>query len=259
MLKKFSGDSHPHLISLLATYAYFDEFYLIFHWAEADLLRYWTQINPKPVVDSATVFWMIEQCEGIADGLSKIHRYESNSLRHADSDQVNARQDSIQSQSNHETGGRGPLYGRHGDIKPENVLWFPNQEDPSDKGTLKISDFGVAELNTRNSRSHKPGSLVAISATYRPPECDLPGWEISRSYDIWTLGCLYLEFITWLLGGRKLLFEFAKRRKGHVPWCPDPQEDTFFEVVKCKETNNTTGAMVKLEVLNVRSVSHLAF
>jgi serine/threonine protein kinase len=248
MLKKFSGDAHPHLVSLLATYVYFDEFYLIFHWAEADLLQYWKRVNPNPNFNYATVSWMIAQCKGIADGLSKIHRYESEPKSRTDSDLADPRHKPVRSQ-NHKGTGSGPLYGRHGDIKPENILWFSNEQE----GILQITDFGLAELNSRNSRSHKAGSQVAISATYRPPECDLPDCVISRSYDIWTLGCLYLEFITWLLGGQKLLFEFAKRRKGHVPWSPDLQEENFFEKEFCKISGRAIRATVKPKVLTVRT------
>lgn len=260
MLKRFSGDSHPHLISLLATYEQFKSYYLIFHWAEADLLKYWTRVTPKPVVDRETVLWMAQQCEGIADGLLKIHRYESHSLLHPDSAGRGTKRLSApnltESGRKHHTSSTSQLYGRHGDIKPQNVLWFRDPKNNNDRGTLKISDFGVAEFNTRNSRSAKPRSQVAISPTYRPPECDLQGGAISRSYDIWTLGCLYLEFITWILGGRELFIEFAERRKTPDLWVDDVLADTFFEIVKCEETGGTPGARVKPEVIEV-SHSHL--
>jgi serine/threonine protein kinase len=228
MLKKFSNDSHPHLISLLATYEQLDIFHLVFHWADADLYNFWTKAKPNPTFEFDTVIWLAEQCEGIADGLSKIHCYETTSSK------IDG----------------GQLFGRHGDIKPENILWFRDSNKPEDKGVLKICDFGLAEFNTRSSRSNKPRYKVANSPTYRPPECDIKGGVISRSYDIWTLGCLYLDFITWLLGGEYLFRKFSRERKGYVPNAPYVQEDTFFELVQ--ETNNgATHGVVKPAVTKV--------
>jgi serine/threonine protein kinase len=235
MLKKFSGDSHPHLVSLLSTYEQFKKFYLVFHWAEADLQVYWKEINPAPSVDRKTILWMAQQCRGIADGLSKIHHYEtSNSKLHPNSAwNVDGSQ----------------LFGRHGDIKPANVLWF---RDPSEVniGNLKITDFGLAEFSAPHTKSYKPKSKVATTLNYRPPECDLEGGVIGRSYDIWTLGCLYLEFITWLLGGWKLVHEFAIKRASIDRMFADIETDTFFEIVKGCETE-TVGAMIKPIVTDV--------
>jgi serine/threonine protein kinase len=105
MLKKFSGN-HPHLVSLLATYEQFNKFHLIFHAAEADLLEYWRQVNPTPPVTPETISWVAQQCQGLADGLAKIHRLQTAPF-----------------QTNKFT----TSFGRHGDIKPENVLWFRDQ------------------------------------------------------------------------------------------------------------------------------------
>ena len=87
--------------------------------------------------------------------------------------------------------------------------------------------------------------------SYRPPECDLKGGKIGQSYDIWTLGCLYLEFITWLLGGWELVKAFEEKRMSFDPmWC-DMDTDTFFEIVECKRPR-AFAAMVKPTVKDVR-------
>jgi len=137
-------------------------------------------------------------------------------------------------------------WGRHGDLKPENILWYRDPEE--EKGTLKISDFGAAELNSRWSKSKRP-SEVANTMTYRPPECDLQPKIIRQSYDIWCLGCVYMEFVTWMLGGVKLWKEFAKER---LTWdiFQSSKTDTFFELVKEEDTDDVR-VMVKETVTKV--------
>lgn len=223
---KFSGDAHPHLISLLATYERFNRFYLVFPWAQADLKRYWSKINPEPPFGYENILWVATQCQGIAHGLLKIHQYESSMSKKS-----------------------GQLYGRHGDIKPENVLWFQDASGKDDMGTLKITDFGLTEFS-KHSKTYKARSHLAVSPSYRPPECDLEGAPIGRSYDIWTLGCLYLEMIAWLLGGWKLVQIFHRKRLAIDHVFPELESDTFFELVQ-KKDSNSTAVRVKYAVIEV--------
>ena len=85
--------------------------------------------------------------------------------------------------------------------------------------------------------------------TYRPPECDLQPKIIRQSYDIWCLGCVYMEFVTWMLGGVKLWNDFAKKR---LTWDVflSTKTDTFFEIVKNEDTD--VRVMVKEAVTKVR-------
>ena len=257
---KFSDDAHPHLVSLLATYEQFRSFYLIFHWAEADLLDYWSKKNPRPVMDYNNVLWIANQCYGITDGLSMIHRYESTSAkdhppkRHEAARSVSAANFLEIPVSKGPSNPPKQLYGRHGDIKPQNILWFRDLDDENDRGTLKITDFGLTEFSANNSKSYKLSHNIATSPSYRPPEIDLEDGIIGRSYDIWTLGCLYLELITWLLGGWNLVKEFKRERMAFDPMWFDTHTDTFFEIVLCKENNNTVGAMVKPKVTKVSTL-----
>ena len=235
MLKMFSDDTrYPHLISLLATYEQFGVYFLVFPWADGDLNVFWSALKPKPSFDMETVKWVAKQCEGIAHGLVKIHHYQTT-------------HSNCQTDSHNHDGTHEPRYGRHGDLKPENILWFSG----SDGGILKISDFGLSEYSTNHSKSYRPKSGVRTSMSYRPPECDLKGGKIGQSYDIWTLGCLYLEFITWLLGGWELVKAFEEKRMSFDPmWC-DMDTDTFFEIVECKRPR-AFAAMVKPTVKDVR-------
>ncbi|KAF4441594.1 kinase-like protein [Fusarium austroafricanum] len=187
MLAKLGETKHQHLVSLLGAYCHLDNNYLIFDWADSDLSKYW-QSHPDPDFDFETVLWVAEQCAGLASGLQQIHRYGSIEQQKCSADPTQPK-----------------LYGRHGDIKPENILWFSDPDRPSHRGTLRICDFGVSEFHTMGSRSNRRNSHVALSPYYRPPESELQDGRISRSYDIWTIGCLYLEFLAWLLGGWRLV------------------------------------------------------
>lgn len=145
------------------------------------------------------VSWVVNQCKGIASGLSSIHNFHSKcSADTRGQYEVHCRHskpEHIPEQSSDDG-----IYGRHGDIKPENILWFNGPHE----GMLKIADFGLTDFRSRTSRSYVNPRSVACSPTYAPPEIalDMP---ISRAYDIWSLGCVYLEFVIWLMGGVDLL------------------------------------------------------
>ena len=243
ILKRFSANTNPHLISLLATYEKSGHVHLIFYWAVADLQKFWRSVRSTPPPGPATARWVARQCLGIASGIVEIHRHLTNKTP--------------SSKEGGEQVDEGPkndsLYGRHGDIKPRNILWFEDGPDPDGMGTLVITDFGIAEMHSKNSRSGRSNRHIKFSPTYCAPEAHVPGGEIRQSYDIWTLGCLYLEFLTWLLGGWKLILEFAKVRQTaeRVSSSSEAKLDRFFEL-ETGEDNNVTGARVKSEVTEVR-------
>ncbi|KAG7082650.1 kinase-like protein [Colletotrichum scovillei] len=90
----------------------------------------------------------------------------------------------------------------------ENLLLFESPRYP--EGILVISDFGFTRFHCRDTRSNT--SFIGWSPTHCAPEVQL-GKKISRSYDIWTLGCVYVEFATWYLTGSKGVGdEFVRRR-----------------------------------------------
>ncbi|KAL2073332.1 hypothetical protein VTL71DRAFT_10656 [Oculimacula yallundae] len=211
MLERFSDytvPAHKHLISLLATYSQFDNYFLIFHWADADLRRYWMEVNSMPIMDRETVIWMVQQCTGIAEGVQAIHQSGSFTLP---------------------VGTESETFGHHGDIKPENILWFRD----SDRGTLKLSDFGLAEINI-HTKSMQRKSNYATSVSYQAPEVEIEGTgAIGRSYDMWTLGCLYLEFCCYQMGGWDLVARFNSER---IPqdFVPGQDATTFYTLKPVK-------------------------
>jgi serine/threonine protein kinase len=208
MLKPLSR-THEHLVSLLMTWSHEGNFYMLFPWAQCDLSDFWESESCAPpwafqphVTFHKTVTWMSQQVLGLADAMEKLH---SSSLTSTDR-----------------------KYGRHGDIKPENILWYHNPD--GERGTLVLSDFGSSTLNTVNSRSNLTADRAAVTLTYRPPECDLRDGKLSRASDIWSFGCVLLELITWALGGADLVHKFARTRC--TPYITGVRTDAFHEALK---------------------------
>ncbi|KAK9419823.1 putative Kinase-like protein [Seiridium unicorne] len=242
MLKAFSN-RHSHLISLLASYEKPNDYFYIFHWADANLMAYWQHTNPNPSFDWSMVKWVAEQCKGLASGILLIHEHKLSIA-------VQTASDLPPDQTE--------VFGYHGDIKPQNVLWFRSAgQDDLPLGTLKLTDFGTARFRHNTTYSMKSISMLAVSQDYRAPECDLSGSKsIGRGYDIWSLGCLYLEFITWLLGGRVLLEQFAFVRMAEDPLFISTK--TFFQIETEKtKANGKPRPRARIKVAVIKFIGSL--
>lgn len=223
-----------HLIRLLFAYEHEDHgFFLIFPLAEGSLADYWRFESSRSRIAKGPG-WLLEQCRGIADGLAKIHRAAS------------------------EPGVTS--LGRHGDIKPGNILWF--KRSPRDCGRLVLADFTSARFHSPETAEMSSTGTAGITRTYCPPEVDLNQHQ-SQAYDVWSLGCVYLEFVTWyLLGdaairresfidssGQPCLSFSTLRRKDDKYYSHQP-EDKFFNIIKRHKSDDA--AMVKGSVKQVR-------
>lgn len=187
MLKRFSGRTHEHLVTLLASISHNERQYFLFPYAECNISQFWVMVHPDPPpAEVEEEKWLAKQLLGLVGALRTIHNPDPQ-------------------------GQEEPMYGRHGDIKPENILCYRSTRDP--RGVLVLTDFGLSSLDSENSRSNVPNArLEGMTLTYRPPESDMIGSQISRAYDIWGLGCVFLQFVTWFLGGGEFVREFEEQR-----------------------------------------------
>ncbi|KAM5355171.1 hypothetical protein ACJ41O_001817 [Fusarium nematophilum] len=225
-LKRLSGQKH--IVPLLATFEYKNSYHLLFPWANANLRRYWAMF-PNPSADKRYGLWVAKQCKGMAEGLSIIHEPPAEQGDDYAYERV--------LQPNHSQPQRSgkPAYGRHGDIKPENILWFRNGPN-TDIGVLEIADFGLTRFHHRQSRSNISPVGMGNSPTYRAPEFDMPDGLLSRSYDVWALGCLYLEFITWYFLGWNGVTQFSASRE--TKRNDLSADDCYFELSSSRDTGN---------------------
>lgn len=245
----------PHLVTAVTAFKYQEKYHLVFKWAEGgNLADFWGTQAPSLAYDS--VCWLAQQCHGLADGLDGIHN-ASISLEELEND--DSPQNSSQPRTTPATEDQNQIHGRHGDIKPQNILWFSDEVNEYSRGVLKITDFGVTAFHT--ARTTKVlARYVQVTRTYAAPEVDVsePHCEayVSRPFDIWSLGCVYLEFITWILLGNETLKEFARRRSAEKGTWKKFQEDNFYSVHKKLIIFGTAEyATVKKSVIRVSSQS----
>jgi serine/threonine protein kinase len=176
---------HPNLIRWIAAVKKGPKYYLMFEWADGGNLRsFWEKTTHSGLGVDGTrdmVRQTLLQWKGLADCLSKLHMEKK---------------------------------FRHGDIKPENILRFTGANT---LGTLKIADFGLARRYDMDTS--KRGATMTKSTTieYESPEtyeAVAANRGLSRLTDLWSVGCVLLEHIIWLLYGYNEVARFYIELQG---------------------------------------------
>ncbi|KAI1737597.1 kinase-like domain-containing protein [Xylaria scruposa] len=165
---------HENIIQLHASFDYLGQLCMIFPLATCDLHQYMGQVPPKN--NPKYVSWLVRQLRGLADALSKIHGI-----------------------------------GYHGNLKPENILFFRDSAESEMYGTLQISNFHLARLHsdTIDTKSSSPGTQ-----RHEPPDfwlSELFGWDVTSSCDLWSFGCIILELLVWIHLARGFRENFLRR------------------------------------------------
>ncbi|KAM7204242.1 Protein kinase-like domain containing protein [Naviculisporaceae sp. PSN 640] len=180
-LAKLSKLDHPHLIKSIATYRHRGVYCSIFPWADGgNLFQFWASEDVMPR-DASLITWAVQQMAGIANGIVTLHNF------------------SLQENC------------RHGDLKPQNILHF-RKAAKHDLGTLVVSDLGSATFHREETQERGQTTEPGYGTLrYEPPEAYLMKYlPRSRRYDVWSAGCIFLEFLIWLLyrwRGLKLFYE----------------------------------------------------
>ncbi|KAJ3547792.1 hypothetical protein NM208_g1319 [Fusarium decemcellulare] len=199
-LSKSRKVEHDNLIPCLAAIEQGSMHYFLFPWADAGSLQDLWEKNSVSKLSQTFVMDVLEQLHGLSAALEKLHNYDDTDPSASDSPSRNG----------------GGI--RHGDLKPGNILIFKS-EDPKRIGTLKIADMGLAKYHQVQTQLRKNMSSTRYgTCRYEPPEVGVPkltSSATSRLYDTWSMGCIFLEFLIWLMYGSENLVEFNQSIHDH--------------------------------------------
>lgn len=195
----------PHVVKLLATFETVgqnapNKYHFIFEAADGTILTLWESKSlwarikaMSPAQRIGVARWVARQCQGLAEGLAHFHKFPK-----------------LQGDPNPRTN------GMHGDIKPDNILWYkdwipgnsgplsvptmenPDLSDEDDLGILQLADFGLSSFHSTGTVHDITFSSDTLDYTAPETECWLGHPPPS---DVWQLGCLFLDFVTWLVRG----------------------------------------------------------
>ncbi|KNG48790.1 serine threonine protein kinase [Stemphylium lycopersici] len=232
--KYLNGRRHSHIIQLLATFTQKGQLNLIFPWADGNLLDFWkTQypgVSDLPR-DKGLAEWIIGQLLGLVDAIRCIHHSEVEEIAIYDGPD------------------RSKTHGRHGDIKPENMLWFKRGYDGSQarwQGKIVISDLGSTEFHATRSKTIPAEAAGGYTNTYRAPEFDKTR-RVAAEADIWSFGCVVLEFLIWFVRGWDGVSKFTRARSDDSNL--NFHADHFFNLVLKEDENSEDTVVVKNSVI----------
>lgn len=216
----YHAPHHDRIVPILAAFKHRRNCYLILPWADGgSLLNMWETFSPLHIATHednqpatwCSDSWLLDECIGITGALTATHGL---------------------------TDDTGPGYGRqlHADIKPENILCFFSEGESGQSLTLKLADFGEAMRIDDGVEIDE--EALPHTKTYRPPE-NSPFGLITCKYDVWCLGCMFIDFITWYLEGSNGVesFRIAREQEGDdIVYVeadePEIIEDIFFRRVR---------------------------
>lgn len=166
-------------------------FFMLSPLARCNLREFWKNNQPR-LSDPDFVLWELRQLRGLADGLRHIYN----------------------------------LGGWHHDLKGENILVF-EEGGECGRPTLKIADFGSAKIHARRSgprdESSPTNNYAQGTSAYEAPDYIIRK-ETSRPYDVWTLGCIFMDMLVWTFGSTPSeleIFSNARRRIKGGKLCGD--------------------------------------
>jgi serine/threonine protein kinase len=165
--------------------------YFLFPWAGGgNLINLWRARNSygdRSTIARQHIPTIINQLVGLTGALARLHAFA-----HGNSESY-----------------------RHGDLKPENILIF-DVNNPGFLGVWKMADLGLARHHViaTGERSFTKSNFGAGTISYQPPETFRPtAAPTSRLYDVWCMGCIILQLMTWLHYGIEKVHELTGATK----------------------------------------------
>ncbi|ROW10378.1 hypothetical protein VMCG_02145 [Cytospora schulzeri] len=172
-LEMISHFRNPHIIEAQAIMSRGGKQYIMFPWADGgNLWDFWSR-NPSPILTVDFIRDIVEQLAGLADALKLLHDYN----------------------------------WRHGDLKPENILVFTPEER---QGVWKMADLALTKFNKVSTQQRLYTTTINGTISYEPPDVLNRVGPRSRLYDIWSMGCIILQLVIWLLRGLDTCTEFMR-------------------------------------------------
>lgn len=178
LLGKLNFLRREHITVPIAAWEKDNHFFMLFEKAECTIKDLVRTKQPPSTTDEGFLT-LVRQLLNLVNALHAIHIRRGSGLAGSEANWVT---------------------GFHHDLTPQNLLTFPG-------GVWKINDFGTAQIHqalTGDDTSYRTSALNAFGP-YSPPEIKRrPGTpdkprELSRPYDIWSLGCIFLEIAVWVL------------------------------------------------------------
>ncbi|KAF9882273.1 tol-like protein [Colletotrichum karsti] len=202
VLKMVKKLKNRHIIECLAAIERSDNRYLLFPWADGGSLRdYWeAKSHQKPtqhLVKEAVV-----QIRGLAVALRQLHYFGlDDSSEDVPDDLPHVKTENVADE--YLLDGAATSI-RHGDLKPENLLWFSqNRQDAGEDRCLKIADMGLAKRHVVRTQDRSRLTATTYGTIlYEAPEAEPAFGQQPRSrlYDIWSMGCIVVDNMAEFLG-----------------------------------------------------------
>lgn len=212
MLRDLAHLNNDHFVHLLSSHQIHDYFFLVFPLADMDLRDFWAYTDPSVDPDHYTS-WFTSQVQHLTNALNTLHHASHQTPQHDTSPS-----------SSPETRPKGII---HGDIQPKNILVFHTHNAYNSTPVLKFHDFGLATW------ADAPPSKYT-TRTYDAPENGLRQ-HLSTKSDIWSFGCVLLEFAIWLLHGNDGVEAFGDKRSMRTPGSGVPLKDDHFYTLVYEE------------------------
>ncbi|KAG6362268.1 hypothetical protein INS49_010498 [Diaporthe citri] len=214
---------NKHIIQNFETFSQGNKTYIMFPWAEGgDLDNFWKDEDTK-IRSPQLALWCLQQMLGLAEALEFLHN---------------------------QIGERANF--RHGDLKPGNILHFLTG---GPYGILKIADFGISRIHdvATLQRQGIATTTRATTPSYEAPEAIYTDRPRSRKFDIWSLGCIFLEFTIWFVRDWEAVENFGSARK---PTSVGHDKAHFYQMkaTKAKDSTEVHPAVVD-NIASLRSVA----
>ncbi|RTE76399.1 hypothetical protein BHE90_009124 [Fusarium euwallaceae] len=178
-LRSLNSLGHEHIVRFLSAFriGQEDDGHFMFEWANGgNLPNLWYTFH-RPELTSGLVKAAFRQMGGLADAIDSVYFTV------------------------------GPLYPRHGDLKPENIFWFKSH-DENEFGTLKIFGWGFEDqVQYGEAKRYEAPELHTANG---------PAGVRSHLSDIWSMGCIMFECLIWLMYGVDMLERFSHASKSWV-------------------------------------------